>query len=147
MDWVRNQFNSFLNDQESITLRFSDTKYYTFTKFDCPNIKIDSGAELKLGGTLDFGSTFNFGETDNGIEVQYKLTKKNATKDCGIIKVVGYNNSTSQDLTVEGVTIPAKSSSESKANVATIAQCSILDIIKLVNYMKTNNEGPWAAQL
>jgi hypothetical protein len=50
---------------------------------------------LKLGGVLDFGSNFSFGETDEGIEVQYKLTKKNAPKDCGIINVVGYNNSTS----------------------------------------------------
>ena len=129
------------------TVYTNGTQYFTFTVIPAPDIKIDSGAGLKLGGILDFGSSFNFGETDNGIEVQYKLTKKNATKDCGIIKVVGYNNSTSQDLTVEGVTIPAKSSSESDANVATIAQCSILDIIKLVNYMKTNNEGPWAAQL
>ena len=129
------------------TVYTNGTQYFTFTLIPAPDIKIDSGAGLKLGGILDFGSSFSFGETDNGIEVQYKLTKKNATKDCGIIKVVGYNNSTSQDLTVEGVTIPAKSSSESDANVATIAQCSILDIIKLVNYMKTNNEGPWATQL
>ena len=119
---------------------------FTFSMVQAPGIKIESGGELKLGGILDFGSSFNFGETDNGIEVQYKLTKKNATKDCGIIKVVGYNNSTTQALTVEGVTVPAKSNADDTANTATIASCSILDMIKLVNYMKTNNQGPWASQ-
>lgn len=114
--------------------------YYKITPQPIPNIKIDSGAELKLGGILDFGSSFNFGETDNGIEVQYKLTKKNNTKDCGVLKVVGVNNHASNDLTVEGVTI-------TPGQTGVIAQCSLLDIIKLVNYMKTNNEGPWAPQL
>ena len=129
------------------TVYTNGTQYFSFTEIAAPAIKIDSGGELKLGGTLDFGSTFNFGETDGGIEVQYKLTKKNAPKDCGVLKVVGYNNSTSQDLTVEGVTIPAKSNSEDDANTATIAQCSILDIIKLVNFFKTGagqSSGPWA---
>lgn len=116
------------------------TQYFSFTEIPAPSIKIDSGAELKLGGILDFGSSFNFGETDGGIEVQYKLTKKNNTKDCGVIKVVGVNNHTSNNLTVEGVTI-------APGQTGTIAQCSLLDVIKLVNYMKTNNEGPWAAQL
>ena len=74
--------------------------------------------------------------TDNGIEVQYKLTKKNAEKDCGIIKVVGVNNHATDNLVVEGVTI-------APGQTDVIAQCSMLDIIKLVNYMKTNNQGPW----
>ena len=113
------------------------TQYFTFTTVAAPSIKIESGSELKLGGILDFGSSFNFGETDNGIEVQYKLTKKNNTKDCGVLKVVGVNNHATNDLVVEGVTI-------APGQTATIAQCSLLDMIKLVNYMKTNNEGPWA---
>lgn len=116
------------------------TQYFSFAENPAPSIKIESGAELKLGGILDFGSSFNFGETDNGIEVQYKLTKKNNTKDCGVLKVVGVNNHSSNDLTVEGVTI-------APGQTGVIAQCSLLDIIKLVNYMKTNNEGPWAPQL
>lgn len=112
--------------------------YFTFTENAAPAIKIESGGELKLGGILDFGSTFNFGETDNGIEVQYKLTKKNAQKDCGILKVVGVNNHETNSLTVEGITI-------APGETATIAQCSLLDIIKLVNYMKNNSQGPWVA--
>lgn len=116
------------------------TQYFSFVEVAAPAIKIESGGELKLGGILDFGSSFNFGETDNGIEVQYKLTKKNNTKDCGVLKVIGVNNHATDDLTVEGVTI-------APGQTGTIAQCSILDIIKLVNYMKTNNEGPWATQL
>ena len=115
-----------------------DDTIFVFQKHSAPSIKIDSGAELKLGGILDFGSSFNFGETDNGIEVQYKLTKKNAEKDCGVLKVVGVNNHATNNLTVEGITI-------APGQTSTIAQCSILDIIKLVNYMKTNNQGPWAA--
>ena len=120
------------------TVYTNGTQYFSFTEVAAPSIKIESGAELKLGGILDFGSSFNFGETDNGIEFQYKLTKKNAEKDCGIVKVVGVNNHATNDLTVEGVTI-------APGQTATIAQCSMLDIIKLVNYMKTNNQGPWAA--
>ena len=120
------------------TIYTNGTQYFSFTEVAAPAIKIESGSELKLGGILDFGSSFNFGETDNGIEVQYKLTKKNAEKDCGILKVVGVNNHASNNLTVEGITIAPGESS-------TITQCSILDIIKLVNYMKTNNQGPWAA--
>lgn len=120
------------------TVYTNGTQYFSFTEVAAPSIKIESGAELKLGGILDFGSSFNFGETDNGIEFQYKLTKKDAEKDCGIVKVVGVNNHATNDLTVEGVTI-------APGQTATIAQCSMLDIIKLVNYMKTNNQGPWAA--
>ena len=119
------------------TVYTNGTQYFSFTEVAAPSIKIESGSELKLGGILDFGSSFNFGETDNGIEFQYKLTKKNAEKDCGVVKVVGVNNHATNDLTVEGVTI-------APGQTATIAQCSMLDIIKLVNYMKTNNEGPWA---
>ena len=120
------------------TVYTNGTQYFSFTEVAAPSIKIESGAELKLGGILDFGSSFNFGETDNGVEFQYKLTKKNAEKDCGIVKVVGVNNHATNNLTVEGVTI-------APGQTATIAQCSMLDIIKLVNYMKTNNQGPWAA--
>ena len=119
------------------TVYTNGTQYFSFTQVAAPSIKIESGAELKLGGILDFGSSFNFGETDNGIEFQYKLTKKNAEKDCGVLKVVGVNNHATNNLTVEGVTV-------APGQTATIAQCSVLDIIKLVNYMKTNNQGPWA---
>ena len=119
------------------TVYTNGTQYFSFTTVAAPSIKIESGSELKLGGILDFGSSFNFGETDNGIEFQYKLTKKNAEKDCGVLKVVGVNNHATNDLTVEGVTV-------APGQTATIAQCSVLDIIKLVNYMKTNNQGPWA---
>jgi hypothetical protein len=123
------------------TVYTNGTQYFSFTEVAAPSIKIESGSELKLGGILDFGSSFNFGETDNGIEFQYKLTKKNAEKDCGVLKVVGVNNHATNNLTVEGVTI-------APGETATIAQCSVLDIIKLVNYFKTGAgqaNGPWAS--
>lgn len=130
---------SLINLEDGQEYSYTSTEGTTvkFVKYAAKDIKIDSAAGLKLGGILDFGSSFNFGETDNGIEVQYKLTKKNSTKDCGILKVVGVNNHESNTLTVEGVTI-------NPGETDVIAQCSILDIIKLVNYMKTNNQGPWA---
>lgn len=121
------------------TVYTNGTQYFSFTEVPAPAIKIESGSELKLGGILDFGSSFNFGETDNGIEVQYKLTKKNNTKDCGVLKVVGINNHETNNLVVEGVTI-------APGETATIAQCSLLDMIKLVNYMKTNEQGPWEVE-
>jgi len=78
----------------------SSSDFVKFTKVSSPDINIESDSNIKItaqnkikfGGELDFGSSFNFGETDNGIEVQYKLTKKGATKNCGIVKVVGVNN-------------------------------------------------------
>ena len=119
------------------TVYTNGTQFFSFTKQAAPSINIESGNALKLSGILNFGSNFNFGETDEGIEFQYKLTKKNAEKDCGVLKVVGVNNHASNNLTVDGVTI-------APGQTGTIAQCSVLDIIKLVNYMKTNNQGPWS---
>lgn len=128
----------------------NDTQYFSFTENVAPNIKIESGGELKLGGILDFGSSFNFGETDNGIETQYKLTKKNATKDCGVLKVIGVNNNTSNDLTVTNIdpsdgviadyVIPHETT-----DTPVIASCSINDIIMFINWAKYNQQGPWAA--
>ena len=103
-------------------------------------INIESAAGIKLKGILDFGSTFNFGETDNGIEVQYKLTKKNKTKDCGMLKVVGVNNHASNTLTVNDTVIPS-------GETATVAEASVLDIIntthKLGKYSNDAIGGPY----
>lgn len=129
--------------------------FVSFTEIPAPDIKIDSGAGLKLGGILDFGSSFNFGETDGGIEVQNKYTKKGAIKDCGKLKVIAVNNNSSAytfntlwdptansnnggSVTETTVSVPAGESVQ-------IAEASIYDIIKLVNYMKANNQGPWAS--
>ena len=133
------------------TVYTNGTQYFSFVLVPANDIKIDSGAGLKLGGILDFGSSFNFGETDNGIEVQYKLTKKNATKDCGILKVVGVNNNTSTALVVPNVVNASDGTignvTVAAGETATITSCSILDIINLVNYMKSQGQGPWANNL
>lgn len=132
-------------------------QYFSFTEVAAPSIKIESGSELKLGGVLDFGSTFNFGETDNGIEVQNKYTAKGKTKDCGKLKVIAVNNNasahtfntlwdpaandnTGASITETTVNVPAGESRQ-------IAEASIYDIIKLVNYMKSNGQGPWDPSL
>lgn len=132
--------------------------YITFTEIPAPAIKIESGGELKLGGVLDFGSSFNFGETDNGIEVQYKLTKKNNPKDCGVLKVIGINNSTTNTLTittaspsdgtVQDYVIPVaeQTISANTYTPQTIASCSINDIIMFVNWAKGTGFGPWSSQ-
>lgn len=128
-----------------------DDVIFVFQKHSAPSIKIDSGAELKLGGILDFGSSFNFGETDNGIEFQYKLTKKNTgtTKDCGVVKIVGVNNHATNTLTVPKVVNPSDGTiadvTIAAGETTTVASCSMLDIINLVNYMKANHQGPWTA--
>lgn len=135
------------------TVYTNGTQYFSFVLVPAKDIKIDSGAGLKLGGILDFGSSFNFGETDNGIEFQYKLTKKNAgtTKDCGVVKIVGVNNHATNTLTVPNVVNPSDGTianvTIAAGETATVTSCSMLDIINLVNYMKANNEGPWAPQL
>lgn len=130
-----------LNVGDVIAIEYSVQTYGTAAvtvkyKKVAPSINIESAAGIKLKGILDFGSKFGFGETDNGIEVQYKLTKKNATKDCGVLKVVGVNNHATNNLVVGDTTV-------APGQTAVIAQCSLLDIIKAVNWMKDNNEGPW----
>ena len=145
VDTVANALASVKNGQivaisGTITLRETPTTIVKKYQKIARDINIESCAGIKLKGILDFGSTFNFGETDKGIEVQYKLTKKNATKDCGVLKVVGVNNHATNSLVVEGVTV-------APGTTEVIDQCSILDIIKLTNYMKTNEQGPWAANL
>lgn len=119
------------------------------------NIDIKAANKLSLKGILDFGSSFQFGETDEGIEVQNKYTKKGTLKDCGKLKVIAVNNNSSAytfntlwdptansnnggSVTETTVSVPAGESAQ-------IAEASIYDIIKLVNYMKDNNEGPWAS--
>lgn len=129
--------------------------FFEFVEVPAPSIKIESGNELKLGGILDFGSSFNFGETDNGIEVQNKYTKKGTLKDCGKLKVIAVNNNSSA-YTFNTLWDPAANSNEGGSITETtvsvpagesmqIAEASIYDIIKLVNYMKANNQGPWAS--
>ena len=98
------------------------------------SINIESAAGIKLKGILDFGSTFNFGETDNGIEFLYKKTKKNATKDCSILKVVAVNNS-STNLVINGQSIAPGTS-------GVVAEASTIDVINVTNSFKnidTNN--------
>ena len=124
-DWSTTSF--WVINQDNVTYT-----QWRLTKIAAPDINIESdsdvkitaGKKIKLGGQLDFGSTFNFGETDNGIETQYKLTAKNKTKDCGIIKVVGVNNHSSNNLVVNDVTIAPGTSQ-------TVAQASALDIVRL----------------
>lgn len=137
---------------------------YVFSYTPAPNVniesagdvKIDAAGKLELKGTLDFGSTFNFGETDKGIEVQYKLTSKNKTKDCGVLQVLALNNHASRSLTIEKSIYTPPSDEEAASldtanatitagNSQVVAACPIIDIIRLVNYMKYNQQGPWAS--
>lgn len=120
-------------------------------------LTLEASNEIKFVGELDFGSAFNFGETDGGISVQHKLTKKNAVKDCGVIQVLAVNNHASNNLTIDksiydDVTDPSNPTLDTTqatitpGNSQVVASCSIIDIIRLVNYMKYNHEGPWTVQ-
>lgn len=123
-------------------------------KHAAPNIKIDSGADLKLGGILDFGSSFAFGETDNGIEFQLKKTKKNNEKDCGILKVHAYNNHESNTYTVDGYEVDNENHTYAiqpytlnPGRDIELGSCSVLDIIKFVNWAKATQFGPWGTSI
>ena len=127
--------------------------------------------KLTLEGVTGFGSTMTFGEADEGIRYQYKATKKGKNKQCDVLQVEVFNNGT-EAVTFNEATHRASNSNKFKdeygADVPAdsviptfyktgpvsvpaggkevVAQCSIMDIIKLVNYMKTNQQGPWAPQ-
>ena len=120
------------------------------------NIKLEAAGKLELKGILDFGNTFNFGETETGIQTQYKLTKKNVTKDCGKLQVVAVNNHASNNLTIaksiyDNVTDPLNPTLDTAdATIApgtstVVASCPLIDVIRLVNYMKYNQQGPWTS--
>lgn len=115
------------------------------------NLTLQSNSgKVNINGELDFGDTFNFGETEDGIQTQRKLTKGGNTKPCDTIKVVGVNNHTSNNLTVDGWDSQNNAITTytiAPGNTQTLAECSLLDVILLTNYMKTHQEGPWATQL
>ena len=127
---------------------------YYLKKFACPDIKIDSGAQLKLGGILDFGSSFAFGETDNGIEFQLKKTQKNKEKPCDIIKVRAINNHASSNYTIDGFVADNTNHTYQTQQVTlypgtthTVGSFSVLDIIKFVAWAKATQFGPWGTSI
>lgn len=122
--------------------------------------------KLTLEGVTGFGSTMTFGETDEGIKMQYKTTKKGNFKQCDMIQVEVYNNgtddisfdvNTSEVILKNGnrISTPTNASlipepvlnngviEVPKQSSVIVAQASMLDIIKLVNYFKNNQQGPW----
>ena len=135
-------------------------------------VSIESDSKIKLSapkvtleGVTGFGSSMTFGETDEGIKYQYKATKKGKNKQCDIIQVEVYNNGTGSinfnpathtpsNYEIYGVSqgeqIPTFCTTSQVAIPAgqkvVIAQASIYDIIKLVDYFKNGNQGPWAPQ-
>lgn len=162
------------------TISVNGTNYTIVQNFS-PSIDINSEANLSvkakegtlsLGGNIvEFGSdTIDLGEMEDGLYTQYKLTKKNNSKACDVLKVKVINNQTaplnfdsdSANFTVEGFypgsdetlhpanpSIPGKvanptTDDEATRHIQTVAQCKIIDIIKFVVWAKNNNFGPWA---
>ena len=128
--------------------------FVSFTEIPAPNIKIDSGNKLELGGILDFGSSFQFGETDEGIEFQLKKTKKNTEKACDELHVHAYNNHESNTYTVDGYSVNTTTHTYKSQSViidpyyhGEIGSCSVLDIIKFVEWAKATQFGPWATNI
>ena len=135
--------NNVFNDGDFQTLPLTDgtiytngTQYFTFEVVAAPNIKIESGGELKLGGTLDFGSSFGFGETDDGIYTQYKLTKNDNLKDCGILKVIAVNNHATNNIEVDNYIIHP-------GEQQVIEECPLIDIMKFTRWAIRTRKGPW----
>lgn len=136
-------------------------------------ISLESDAKIKIAapkltleGVTGFGSTMTFGETDEGIKMQYKTTKKGNFKQCDMIQVEVYNNgtddisfdvNTSEVILKNGNRISTPTNASlipepvlnngvieiPKQSSVVVAQASMLDIIKLVNYFKNNQQGPW----
>lgn len=152
---------------------------YAITENFSPSMDIISGAELSLkgkeklslgGNIVEFASdVVDLGEMEDGLYAQYKLTKKNNSKACDVLKVKVINNQTtplsfdsdSVNFTVESfypgsdiqhpeqVTIPGKvetptTEQEANQHVQVVAQCKLIDVIKFVAWAKNNNFGPWS---
>ena len=157
-----------------------DGNNYTIVENFSPSIDITSGADLSLkakegtlslgGKIVEFGSdTIDLGEMEDGLYAQYKLTKKNNSKACDILKVKVINNQT-QALSFDSdaanfaadsfypgsdanhpaaVQVPAKvaqpaDDTEATQHIKVVAQCKLIDVIKFVAWAKNNNFGPWA---
>ena len=135
------------------------------------SLKAKEGA-LSLGGkTVEFGSdTIDLGEMEDGLYAQYKLTKKNNSKPCDTIKIKVINNqstalsfdSDAANFAIDSfypgsdanhpaaVSVPGKvatptTDAEATQHIQVVAQCKLIDIIKLVTWAKNNSFGPWAS--
>ena len=152
---------------------------YTIVQNFSPSIDINSEADcsikskdgtLNLGGNVvEFGSdTIDLGEMEDGLYAQYKLTKKNNSKACDVLKIKVINNQATElsfdsdavnfaidsyypgsDANHPVQNIPGKidnpaNETEANQHIVTVAQCKLYDIVKLVVWAKNNNFGPWA---
>ena len=153
---------------------------YTIVENFSPSIDITSGADMSLkakegtlslgGNVVEFGSdTIDLGEMEDGLYAQYKLTKKNNSKACDVLKVKVINNqaqvlsfdSDAANFTVDSfypgsdanhpatTQVPAKiaepvNETEATQHIKVVAQCKLIDVIKFVAWAKNNNFGPWA---
>lgn len=130
--------------------------------------------KLTLEGVTGFGSTMTFGEADEGLRYQYKATKKGKNKQCDVLQVEVFNNGTETVTFNEATHLASNSDKFTDENgnpvaadqhiptfyktgdvpvpageTKIVAQCSIMDIIKLVDYFKNGAgqpNGPWAPQ-
>ncbi|MCR5270550.1 MAG: hypothetical protein K6D91_05985 [Prevotella sp.] len=154
---------------------------YEITEHFAPSMDITSNAELSLkgkdklklgGGIVEFGSdSIDLGEMEDGLYAQYKLTKKNNSKACDVLKVKVINNQTtplsfdsdSANFSVDSfypgsdvehpaaVTVPGKvetpeTEEEATQHIQVVAQCKMIDVIKLAAWAKNNNFGPWSQE-
>ena len=170
--------------EEGITLSAGDIvtidgQNYIIVEDFSPSINIASGAELSLkgkeklslgGGVVEFGSdSIDLGEMEDGLYAQYKLTKKNNSKACDVLKVKVINNQTTPlsfdsdaaNFVVDSfypgsdanhpaqVSVPGKvenptNETEVNQHIQVVAQCKLIDVIKFVTWAKANHQGPWA---
>lgn len=171
--------------EDGVTLSVGDVvtvagSNYTIVENFSPSIEITSGAELSLkgkeklslgGDVVEFGSdVIDLGEMEDGLYAQYKLTKKNNSKACDVLKVKVINNqptalsfdSDAQNFAVDSfypgsdanhpaaVSVPGKvetpaNDTEANQHIQVVAQCKMIDVIKFVAWAKNNNFGPWAS--
>ena len=173
-----------VSGEEGVTLSAGDIvtidgQNYIIIEDFSPSINISSGAELSLkgkeklslgGGVVEFGSdSVDLGEMEDGLYAQYKLTKKNNSKACDVLKVKVINNQTTPlsfdsdaaNFTVDSfypgsdanhptqVSVPGKianpaNETEANQHIQVVAQCKLIDVIKFVAWAKANHQGPWS---
>lgn len=145
---------------DGITLSAGDivtigSNNYTIVENFAPSMDITSNAELSLkgkeklklgGGIVEFGSDIvDLGEMETGLRAEYKLTKKNNTKQCDKVQIFAVNNHASNPLSVTTYTA-SHGETLNKVNPGAsgvIAECSLLDIINFITWAKANNYGYW----
>lgn len=115
---------------------------YRFLETAAPNINLKSEGKINLESSKDITVTTGTGETDfvkistPTLKFEYKLTKKGNIEGADpTLTYSEYNNF--------GAPINDMPWTGSHVKGTVDISCKLSDVIRLVNWMKDNNQGPW----